>query len=330
MNNQKWVYILAVIFMLIVIPVTAYLFIEYQQAEKTPTAQAPSTNNPIQTSATQVASSNNQLQAPTIAPTDLVLGSPIATATPGKMIEPMIIQNPPAESWKEWPVLPNYVSEDLREIYKKGIEDGNNPHAFSIFGDCHSLPEIFLGEFDNDPDFVKTFDPSIQETVANFQGSFDRYSPTVKIGTTEGALLWPLWNDNEEGKCEPNENAVDCELRVHKPSIVIIQVGTHYESRNEQYMIRILEKLLDNGIIPIIVTKADNRELDERINETLVRLAAQYDIPLWNFWASVQHLVTQGIDPDDDMYLTDDAYTIHQEDGIKVLDFVWHTLNSEN
>ena len=316
MNNQKWVYILAVIFMLIVIPITAFLFIEYQKSEQTANLQS--------------VSSTKQVQTPTSAPIDIVMETPTLTATPEKNIQPTIMPNPPAESWKEWPVLPNYVSKDLKRIYEKGIENGNNPHAFSIFGDCHSLPEIFLGEFDIDPDFVKKFDPTIQDTVANFQGSFDRYSPTVKIGTTEGALLWPLWNDNEEGKCEPNENAVDCELRVHKPSIVIIQVGTHYESRNEQYMIRILEKLLDNGIIPIIVTKADNRELDERINETLVKLASQYNLPLWNFWASVQHLVTQGINPDDDMYLTDDAYTIHQEDGIKVLDFVWHSLNSDN
>ena len=240
-----------------------------------------------------------------------------------------IVQNPPPELWKEWPVLPNYVSDNMKQIYQRGIENGNNPQAFSIFGDCHSLPEVFLGVFDTDPNFVKTFDSSVQETVSNFQGSFDRYSPTVKIGTTEGALLWPLWNDNEEGKCEPNENAVDCELRVHKPSIVFIRVGTHYESRNEQYLIRIIENLLDKGVVPIIVTKADNRELDERINETLVKLAAQYDLPVWNFWASVQHLDTKGIDPDDDMYLADEAYEIHKIDGIKVLDLVWHALNSD-
>jgi len=240
-----------------------------------------------------------------------------------------INQNLPPELWKEWPIFPSSISDNLKLIYNQGIKNGNNPHAFSIFGDCHSLPEVFLGVFDNDPDYWKSLDSSIQETVMNFQGSFDRYSPTVKIGTTEGALLWPLWNDNKEGKCDPNENAVDCELRVHKPSIVIIQVGTHYESRNEQYLIKIIEKVLEHGAVPIIVSKADNRELDEHINETLIRLAAQYDLPVWNFWASVQHLETYGIDSKDNMYLNVEGHKIHQRDGIKVLDLVWHALNSE-
>ena len=313
MDNQKWIYILTVIFMVIVIPITAILFIEYQKTERS--------------SSIQSVSSIGQAHTPTIFPTEIIMETPTPNVTPEIIIEPTTIQNPSPEDWKEWPVLPNYVSEELKQLYHQGIENGNNPHAFSIFGDCHSLPEIFLGIYDNDPDFIKTFDPFIQETVSNFQGSFDRYSPTVKIGATEGALLWPLWNDNEEGLCEPNENAVACELRVHKPSIVFIRVGTHYESRNEQYLIRIIDNLLDNGIVPIIVTKADNRELDERINETLIKLASQYDLPVWNFWASVQNLDSQGINPDDDMYLSEDAYEIHTIDGIKVLDFVWHQLN---
>ncbi len=233
------------------------------------------------------------------------------------------------EHWKDWPVFPDYVSEELKVLYKQGINNGNDPHAFSIFGDCHSLPEVFLGIFDNNPSFVLTLEPSVKETIKNFQGSFNRYSPTVKVGTTEGALLWSLWNDNEEGFCLPNENAIDCELRVHKPSIVIIQVGTHYESRNEQYMIKIIEKLLDHKIAPIIVTKADNRDLDEHINKTLVKLAVKYDLPVWNFWASVQDLETKGINPKDNMYLSEEGYKIHQNDGIKVLDIIWHALNSD-
>lgn len=314
MKNVKWVYIISIILMMIGIPLTVYLIIKFEKTQ--------------QSSKSQVTASSLNSQRFSISPTQLVLETPTPVIV--RTREPTKVLNPSPEDWKEWPVLPNYISDQLKQLYQQGIENGNNPHAFSIFGDCHSLPDIFLGVYDNDPDLIKTLDSSIQDTVSNFQGSFDRYSPTVKIGTTEGALLWPLWNDNEEGLCEPNENAVDCELRVHKPSIVLIRVGTHYESRNEQYLIRIIDKLLAKGIVPIIVTKADNRELDERINETLIRLAAQYDLPVWNFWASVQHLDTQGINPDDDMYLTDEAYEIHTIDGIKVLDRVWHALNSND
>ncbi|MDO9086060.1 MAG: hypothetical protein Q7U53_07635 [Anaerolineaceae bacterium] len=231
------------------------------------------------------------------------------------------------EQWKEWPVLPNHISPNLKRMYQQGIKDGNNPKAFSILGDCHSLPEVFLGIYDLNPAYVNTLSPSIQGTVSHFRGSFNRYSPTVRIGSTEGALLWPLWNDNLEGKCNDNESPLDCELRVHRPSIVFIHVGTHYESRNERYLTIIIEKLLKNGIVPIIVTKADNRELDERINLTLVKMATLYDLPVWNFWASVQHLDSKGIDEEDNMVLSEEGYKIHQQDGIKVLNQIWNQLN---
>ncbi len=54
-----------------------------------------------------------------------------------------------------------------------------------------------------------------------------------------------------------------------------------------------LERLLANGTVPILVTKADNLELDERVNNNLAALAEKYDLPMWNFWASVQDLPRQ-------------------------------------
>ena len=231
------------------------------------------------------------------------------------------------EDWKDWPVFPVQVSEELKELYFWGIENGNDPHAFSILGDCHSLPEVFLGIYDSDPEAVRNLDDSLQETVQQFAGSFDRYSPTVVVGTTEGALLWAQWNENKEGYCLPNELPIDCEIRYHRPSIAFIRVGTHWEARNEDYLRTIIEKLMANGTIPVIVTKPDNRELDERVNHNLAKLAVEYDLPLWNFWASIQDLPNGGLSADSDMYLSDDSYAVQQVDGLIVLDFIYRSLN---
>lgn len=331
MSKLKWLYYIFILTLMIGIPVTIFHFFDHVKADHSNSLQVTvptlrlyfPDNSPKSLLSTEPA---DQLQIPDKSPTSLVMET--STQTIEKTVVPTItLKNPPPELWKEWSVMPNYVSDELKQLYQNGIDNGNNPQVFSIFGDCHSLPEVFLGIYDRDPDSVNTMTPSIKETVINFKGSFDRYSPTVKDGTTEGALLWPLWNDNKERYCNLNENPVDCEIRVHNPSIVFIRVGTHYETRNERYLIRIIENLLENGIVPIIVTKADNRELDERINETLVRLAAQYDLPVWNFWASVQHLDNQGVNPKNDMNLTDEAYNLQKIDGIRVLDFVWHQLN---
>lgn len=234
--------------------------------------------------------------------------------------------HPPAEAWKSWPVLPQYVSDDLRQVYRRGLAAGNDPNAFSILGDCQSEPDEFLGIFDRDPAVVASLNPELRETVNHFRGSFDRYSPTVKSGTTEGALLFALWNDNREGKCLAGEIPIDCELRVHKPVIAFIHVGTHWETRNEHYLTILIEKLLENGTVPVLVTKADNREFDERINSTLAKLARQYDLPLWNFWSSVQTLNNHGLINGSDMYLNREAKEFHRLDALETLHFVWRSL----
>ena len=151
--------------------------------------------------------------------------------------------------WKSWPILP-VVSAEMRAVYRLGLENGNDPHSFSILGDCQSLPEEFLGVYDNDSSVLAALPDPLQETVRYFSGSFDRYSPTVKNGTTTGALLWGEWNDNEENQCQPGETPLDCELRVHRPSIVIINIGTHWETRNYRYLTIIFERIIEHGAVP--------------------------------------------------------------------------------
>jgi len=46
------------------------------------------------------------------------------------------------------------------------------------------------------------------------------------------------------------------------------------------------------------VTKADNLEGDQMLNLTMVRLAYEYDLPVWNFWLAVQGLPAHGLQPD--------------------------------
>jgi hypothetical protein len=230
------------------------------------------------------------------------------------------------ENWKAWPIIPSGISDRMRQIYQEGLSNGNNPNAYSILGDCNSEPDVFMGIYDHQNDFVDQLSTDLLETIQVFKGSFDRYSPTVKKGATEGAMLWAAWNENEEGYCENSETPIDCELRVHKPSITLINLGTHYELRNEDYLRIIIEKLLDSGSVPIVVTKADNREKDERVNQTLVKLAAEFELPVWNFWKSVQDLPNKGILDEQQLYLNDEALEIHQTDGLIVLDFIYREL----
>jgi hypothetical protein len=72
-----------------------------------------------------------------------------------------------------------------------------------------------------------------------------------------------------------------------------------------------------------MVTKADNRELDERVNQNMALLAAEFNLPLWNFWASVQHLPNNGMLQNSDMYLSAEGVIVHREGALQALDALW-------
>ena len=235
--------------------------------------------------------------------------------------------------WMSLPVQPE-PGVNIQDIYQLGLTLGNDPHAFSIFGDCQSRPAEFFGVYETDAALIASLSPELQETVANFSGSFNRESPTSQDGTTPGALLWDQWHRGEYG-CQFGETPVDCELRIHRPSFVIIQIGSHFESRNTEYLRRVIDQLLANGVVPILATKADNREKDNRINRDMAMLSAEYDLPLWNFWAAVDDLPNRGLYTrkdrplQGDIYLTDDAKLIHRETGLEALDIVWRMATGE-
>lgn len=236
-------------------------------------------------------------------------------------------------AWKTLPVIPEAIDTSLRKVYERGLALGNDPHAFSIFGDCQTRPGEFLGVFETDPSVLRDLAPELREVVDHFQGSFTRESPTTQDGTTPGSLLWTQWHRGEYD-CTFAETPVECELRIHRPSFVIIQVGTHFESRNTEYLRRIILQLLDAGVVPILATKADNREEDERINRDMAMLASEYDLPLWNFWAAVSDLPDRGLYTRDDrplqgpIYLTEVAAERHRLTGLAALNVVWRVITS--
>jgi hypothetical protein len=260
---------------------------------------------------------------PAQVPSETPAGS--ASATFGPTTLPAGLNLDPAD-WENWPVLP-IIPARARQIYLAGQALGNNAHAFSVFGDCQAEPQVFMGVFESDPQLVAKLPENLRTTVAWFAGSFNRESPTVLGGTTSGALLWPAWHQNKY-TCTVYESPIQCELRIHKPAFVIIQVGTHYESHNDVYMRKILDDLMAAGVVPILATKADNRELDHHVNAEYAQLAVEYSLPFWNFWAATGELPNRGLytkpglENQGDVYLTDVAANIHRLSALLVLDQV--------
>ncbi|MEJ2447666.1 MAG: hypothetical protein P8Y37_06970 [Anaerolineales bacterium] len=228
------------------------------------------------------------------------------------------------EDWRDWPVIPT-LSPAMIEIYQQGKALGNREDAFSKVGDCQIIPDVFLGQFDN-PTFILPEDMSdLQGTLDRFRGSFGREGYALKGGFVFPTVFSPLRADSSV--CDPGETPFECELRVNKPSFVLISMEFRYDGRtvetHERYLRQAVEYALSRGIIPIVATKADNFEGDHSLNLTTAKIAYEYDIPLWNYWRAVQHLPNHGIDWDRDSYgfhVTPAAWWERSETFLRVLD----------
>jgi hypothetical protein len=240
------------------------------------------------------------------------------TPTPDNRLTP--------EDWRNWPVVPA-ISAKTIDIYQKGLTMGQNPHAVSKTGDCQAIKEVLLGIYDQPERYILSSEEMyLQETIDNYSGSFNRDGMAVKGGFNAASVLSPMWADPDY--CEPGETPLACELRVHNPSIMIISLEVWWEGRTveryEDYMRRIIEEVLDQGVVPVLSTKADNMEGDHSINLATARLAYEYDLPLWNFWLAVQQLPYQGIDPGrDGFHITTEAWNVRSFTALQVIDAVW-------
>lgn len=243
--------------------------------------------------------------------------------------------------WKKLPIIPP-ISERMSAIYRRGLEMGNNPHAFSKIGDCGSTPAWFLGDFDRGERYYRLGEyEELRQVIQEFQGSFDRVSLAARSGFNASALFVPLWSDRTY--CQPGEAPLTCEYRLHRPVIAFIMLGTNdvwHPQEFEPQMRKIIEYSLDLGVIPILSTKADNQEGDGSINATIARLAFEYEVPLWNFWAAVYPLPGHGLQEDqvhltwgrnlfDDPQAMSKAWPVRNLTALQVLDAVWRTVTGD-
>jgi hypothetical protein len=207
------------------------------------------------------------------------------------------VSNPHPENWQDMPVVP-VITDTTREIYARGQELGRDPHVFAIIGDCQNVSSHFLGDFDSPEEYSLGSEYAyLQDTIDNFGGSFTADRAAVRGGYNVASVV-DITQTNL-AHCNWGETALECEVRRSNPSVAIVSMETNFDSKPgevyERYMRQIVEYFIEQGVVPILATKADNQEGDHTINQAIVEVAWEYDVPLWNFWASVQHLPEGGL-----------------------------------
>jgi hypothetical protein len=199
----------------------------------------------------------------------------------------------------------------LRALMAKGKELGNNYRVFSKVGDCqtdhHSFLKPFgwnqynLGEYGYLQEAINYFMVSPRPDVGN---AFDAQSIASSNGFNSSAVQQPEFAP--ASVCQPGEKPLTCEYRLNKPGIAIIMFGTAdvlvmSPQQFETFMKTIIKDTMALGIIPVLSTFPENNAVavqSRQLNQIVIRLGAQKNIPVINFADAVRSLPNNGLEPD--------------------------------
>jgi LysM repeat protein len=234
------------------------------------------------------------------------------------------------------------VEEHIQEIYAHGQALGNDPHAFSKIGDSNMENPYFLAPFDS-AGYVLGRYAYLQPAINHFAGSFGRQSKAVRKGFHSWSVMDAALAD--QSVCQPGETPAACELRLHRPIIALIRLGTN--DAGAPALLRdnlqaLIELCIQQGVIPVLGTKADRVEGSEDTNNGVIRqLAAGNAIPLWDFDRVAQTMPGSGLGPDH-VHLTvfspldytspqafEHGHSVDNLAAVVVLDQVWRAASQK-
>ena len=241
----------------------------------------------------------------TVEPTATLV--PTATPLPSSTPEPTPTPEPtlPSSAFvngipvEQIVVLPEEVEDNVRQIFAAGRARGRDPYAFSKLGDSLIATPSFLAMFETHPYNLGPYD-YLQPALDYFAGSFERYGVALRPGLHAWGVFDPLWANKDW--CQANENLLDCEIRLNNPSVMLVLLGTNdvgYPEGFDFNMRKVIQTLIDAGIIPVIVTKADRFEGPDNTNNDILRtIAAEFQVPLWDYDLVAETLPNRGLQED--------------------------------
>ncbi len=264
--------------------------------------------------------------------------TPTPTIPPTPTPTPVPVNGLPPDSFV---ILPPDVQENIRTIYANGQQWGRDSDAFSVLGDSTALNPHLLARF-GEPELNLGPYSYLQPTVDAFADSWSRYGVAARHGLHSWSVLDPLWANKDW--CLPEEDLLTCEIRLQNPAYLIIRLGSNDAGAPSGFaynMRQMVEVAISNGVIPIIMTKADRFEGDNTNNEIMREVAANYKIPIWDFDVLAETLPNRGLDEDQihtKEYLSNDftlpetfesGHAMQDLSGLMVLDAIRKTVQSD-
>ncbi len=254
------------------------------------------------------------------------------------------------------PIIPQITPKmraQAQIIRQKGKALGNNPAVFSKVGDCITDHWAFLTPFG-----FKKYDLGqygyLQAVIDHFsvpprEGIINSWvvdSAAAHNGFNSSAVLDPQWANPQ--LCYKGESPLLCEYRLNKPGIALIMFGTAdvlvMTPREYNYFLReVVKETMDHGILPVLSTFPEDlavRDKSRQINQVVLTIAYEKNIPVMNLQAALDGLPNNGIDndlihltvpPDGNSGVFNEAnlkygYTVRNLVTLQALDVVWRQL----
>jgi hypothetical protein len=218
-----------------------------------------------------------------------------------------------------YPVMPE-LTDHARQIFEAGTELGNNPRVFSKVGDCMTASPDFLTAFGGGEYDLGEY-AELQEVVDYFGGtpargegfeedSFANPGLATTSGFNTASVLDSIWSN--PNWCEAGESPLACEYRLSRPAFAVIMFGTNDVFFTTpalfDYNLRmIVLESIEKGVVPVLNTFPTRPEFPEvslLLNQIIVDISQDYDLPLINLWLALEDLPNGGVDQDATIHLT--------------------------
>ena len=219
-----------------------------------------------------------------------------------------------------YPVIPT-ISANARAIYEAGLARGNRARVFSKLGDCMTENPFFLVTFSQDQYNLGPY-ADLQSVLDYYKGvparsgqgwakdSFATVGLAAASGFNVAAPLDATWADPKW--CQGGESPAACEYRVASPSVALIMFGTndvgYTDAASYDYFLRtLIDQTINSGVLPLLSTfptRPENPAKSLLLNQIVVRVALDYDIPLVNLNRALEPLPNHGVNPADTIHLS--------------------------
>ena len=199
-----------------------------------------------------------------------------------------------------------------REIFQRGQQLGNRAEVFSKIGDSITISPHFLGPIGYGEYHLDHY-LHLQEVIDYYSNVNARVGNSFTNPSLSAFGGWSSWtvvnyHASNPSLCLAGEVPLECELRLVKPAVALIMLGTNdvvdpdliTPKFYEENMRKIIETCIQKGVIPILSTipamlLPDFTEREPVFNAIIVRLTDEYDIPLWDYHTALEGLPNSGL-----------------------------------